>query len=163
MPTFIFYRDGSKVATIRGADSKSITAKLTELAGSSSDSSTDSKASVELVSSVDAFKKILKDNKGVAVDLFAEWCMPCKQIGPKFAQWSQDDAYKGIKFIKVDVDDAEELAGELEVESMPTFKFFLNGQEVETMVGAKEASLKTCLDNLKEKVSKSCTLLHNRN
>lgn len=86
------------------------------------------------------FNSILASHKLVAVMFTATWCGPCKSIGPIFEGFVWK--YPTIKFIKVDVDENSETAENYEISSMPTFKFFANGQEsVEELVGADEMEL----------------------
>ena len=54
---------------------------------------------VELVSTLSEFQAVLKNNVRVCVDFTAEWCGPCKMIGPKFVEISRE--YVTIKFVKV--------------------------------------------------------------
>jgi thioredoxin 1 len=70
----------------------------------------------------------------VFVDFFAEWCGPCKMVAPKLDELSQK--YPHVTFLKVDVDSCQDLAKEHGVSAMPTFVAFLNGEKVDTVVGA---------------------------
>ena len=79
------------------------------------------------------------NNKKVIVDCFAEWCGPCQLIGPKFEAWAQK--YPNVKFAKVDVEEAEELAEILQVESIPTFYFFENGKQVDKIIGGEVSKI----------------------
>lgn len=58
--------------------------------------------------SLDDFKKILKENPKVVVDFTASWCGPCNIIGPKFVRLAEE--YPDMHFVKVDVDESEEIA-----------------------------------------------------
>ena len=63
--------------------------------------------------------ELLGKHGGVAIiDCHATWCGPCKMIAPKAIQFSDS---LGVLLIKVDVDQAEELAGKWQVQAMPTF------------------------------------------
>lgn len=57
----------------------------------------------------------------VIIDFTANWCVPCKQVGPFFAQLSAEHG-GSIKFVQIDVDDSEELAREYNISAMPTFQ-----------------------------------------
>ncbi|KAJ0055476.1 hypothetical protein NL108_003858 [Boleophthalmus pectinirostris] len=84
-------------------------------------------------------------DKLLVIDFTAAWCGPCKMIAPVFEKMAAD--MKDCVFLKVDVDDAEELTAFCEVSSMPTFVFFKNGAQVEKFSGANA-------DKLKETVKK---------
>lgn len=72
------------------------------------------------------FKKEVLDYKGaVVVDFFAEWCGPCKIMAPILSELSAE--LKDIKFVKVDVDQNQELSSQYSVFSIPTFVVFKNG------------------------------------
>ena len=75
-------------------------------------------------------------SKAVLVDFFATWCGPCKMIAPKLEMWSKN--YTNVIVVKVDVDEAEDVAAKYEISAMPTFKVFKNGQQVENLLGANE-------------------------
>ncbi|XP_054162034.1 thioredoxin-2-like [Oppia nitens] len=79
--------------------------------------------------------------KLVVVDFFATWCGPCKMISPILDKLSQDMA-ADVLFIKVDVDENEDIAIDNKVTVMPTFVFFKNGQKVDEFSGANENKLK---------------------
>ncbi|MDR1812026.1 MAG: thioredoxin [Candidatus Fibromonas sp.] len=83
----------------------------------------------------DAFKKLMQSSQPVLVDFWAPWCGPCKALGPTIDKLS--DLYKDKAVVaKVNIDDIPELAAELSVSSIPTVKFFKNGQEIESFTGA---------------------------
>ena len=71
----------------------------------------------------------------VIIDFWAEWCVPCKMIGPVLEEISEE--YKGkLKVAKVNVDEAGELASEYSVISIPTLMVFNKGEMVKQQVGA---------------------------
>lgn len=69
----------------------------------------------------------------VFVDFFAEWCGPCKMMAPVVEEIEQE--ISSVKFIKVNVDDAEEIAMRYGIMSIPTFILFKDGQLSKKMVG----------------------------
>lgn len=76
--------------------------------------------------------------KGVVlVDFFAEWCPPCKIIAPILDDIAQEMHGK-VSFYKVDIDQANDLASESQVTSIPTLVLFKNGKEVNRAVGARD-------------------------
>lgn len=77
-------------------------------------------------------------SKGVTlVDFFADWCGPCKAIAPIVAELA--DEMKGKASIaKINVDDAQGIAGEFNVVSIPTLILLKDGKEVKRVVGVKD-------------------------
>lgn len=89
-------------------------------------------------------------DKLVVVDFFATWCGPCRLIAPKVQEFSVSDDFKdSVVFLKVDVDDIEELATKYNVRCMPTFLFFKNKSKIEEFSGANEDKLKELIINKK--------------
>jgi putative thioredoxin len=84
----------------------------------------------------------------VVVDFWAEWCGPCKQLGPLLEQMAADR--KGTFVLaKVNVDEASQLAGYFRIESIPAVLAFKDGQAVNGFVGLlAEKELKQFLDDL---------------
>lgn len=84
-------------------------------------------------------KEVLKSNIPVLVDFFAEWCGPCKMMGPVIEGLATE--YEGKwKIGKLDVDQAPKTAETYSVQSIPTLLFFKDGKVVDMSVGfqAKE-------------------------
>ena len=86
------------------------------------------------------FDALIAGDKVVAVDFTAVWCGPCKMIGPVFVKMA--DEFTNIEFVKVDVDEAEEIAASQAVSAMPTFKFYKGGAKIDELVGANAEKLK---------------------
>ncbi len=76
----------------------------------------------------DDFDALIKEGLTL-VDFYAEWCGPCKMMGPVLE--SLDD----VNIIKVNVDDNEELSTEYRIMSIPTLMFFKDGEKKEEIVG----------------------------
>ena len=85
------------------------------------------------LSSHDFDKEKIK-NKLLLVDFWAEWCGPCKSMHPIFTRMAKK--YKSVRFARVNVDNAQDIAIRYGVQSIPTFIMFKNGEVVNTMVGA---------------------------
>ncbi|CAN9509296.1 unnamed protein product [Ophioblennius macclurei] len=98
---------------------------------------------VREVENLDDFQNILKEAGGklVVVDFTATWCGPCKQIAPKFAEMADDPENANVVFIKVDVDEAEDVSSHCGISCMPTFHFYKNQQKVDEFSGANVAQL----------------------
>ena len=94
---------------------------------------------VEL-SSVNFEKEVLKSDKPVLVDFWAPWCMPCKIIAPHVEKLAEEMKAK-IKVLKLNVDDAPDVATDLSIFNIPTLIIFKKGEEVSRIVGvnSKEA------------------------
>lgn len=72
-------------------------------------------------------------NGNVIIDFSADWCGPCKMLGPQFFQASED--VNDVKFGKVNVDKARDLASRFQVMSIPTIIFFKDKEQVERISG----------------------------
>jgi len=84
------------------------------------------------------FKKEVLDEqkKTVLVDFSADWCGPCKMMEPILNQFSQDNPE--VKIVKVDVDQAQALAMEYGVMSIPTMYVFKKGKPTQQMMGVQD-------------------------
>lgn len=91
------------------------------------------------VSDASFAEDVLNSDKPVLVDFWAEWCGPCKQIGPALEDISEDLADR-IKIAKVNIDDSPETPGKFHVRGIPTLMIFKGGQVVATKVGAMTKS-----------------------
>ena len=80
-------------------------------------------------------KEVLESTVPVLVDFWAEWCGPCKMVGPVVEEIAAEHQNK-LKVCKVNVDEASDLAGEYNVMSIPTFMIFKNGVMKDTFMGA---------------------------
>ncbi len=84
----------------------------------------------------DSFKvDVLESNKPVLVDFWAEWCGPCKQIGPALEELSVELGDK-ISIAKVNIDENPNTPAQFGVRGIPTLLIFKNGELAATKVGA---------------------------
>ncbi len=80
------------------------------------------------------FKKEVLENEGkVIVDFYADWCGPCKMMSPVIDKIAEE--VENIKVCKLNVDDAQDIAEEYEVMSIPTIMIFSNGEIIEKFIG----------------------------
>ncbi|GAA6049795.1 hypothetical protein JCM3770_002165 [Rhodotorula araucariae] len=96
---------------------------------------------VTAIESYDAFKAATSTDKLVIIDFWAT----CKVIGPVFEKL--EPKFENIGFFKCDVDEQEEVAGEVGIKAMPTFVLYKNGEKVGTVVGADPNKLKAALEH----------------
>ena len=80
-------------------------------------------------------QEVLQSDVPVLIDFFADWCMPCKMFGPIFETTAEE--FEGrVKFVKVNIDQAPELAQKYFVMSIPTLKLVKGEELMGSFVGA---------------------------
>jgi thioredoxin 1 len=99
-----------------------------------------------VLTSEEEFIKYRGENPLCIVYFTATWCGPCQRIAPMYEDLSKKHTH--IKFIKVDVDEADELTQCQGIECMPTFKIFKNGSLVEEIRGSDIESLTNAVVSL---------------
>ncbi|XP_059211252.1 thioredoxin-like [Centropristis striata] len=106
---------------------------------------------VRFVETLEEFKSILAESgdKLILVDFTASWCGPCRMIAPHFKEFSEAPENQNVIFLKVDVDEAQDVAAFCAVKCMPTFHFYKNGKMVLEFSGANETQLKEGLEKLR--------------
>ena len=99
------------------------------------------------VNSENFASEVLDSSIPVVVDFFATWCGPCRMLSPVLESVAED--YEGkVKFVKLDVDEASDVAKDYSVMSIPTLVIIKNGEEVAKTVGAMGAEdLTEWIDN----------------
>ena len=80
------------------------------------------------------FNQEIINNDLLLVDFWAKWCGPCKSMHPIFTRMAKK--YKRVRFARVNVDDAQDIAIKYGVQSIPTFIMFRNGEIANRVVGA---------------------------
>lgn len=81
----------------------------------------------------DEFSQIINENDIIVVDFFATWCGPCKMLAPVIE--NVEKVLSNVKFIKVDIDQFNDLASEYRIQSVPTLIFIKNKEIVAKSVG----------------------------
>jgi putative thioredoxin len=84
----------------------------------------------------------------VIVDFWAPWCGPCKQLGPALEK-AVNEAKGAVRLVKVNIDENQEIARQLRIQSIPTVYAFKNGQPVDGFMGAiPESQIRTFVQSL---------------
>ena len=95
------------------------------------------------------FDQFIKDHENVMVDFFAEWCGPCKMLGPIIDEIAEEYKDKSVKIVKLNVEESPQTAQKFGVMSIPTSIYFKNGEVKETGVGLMpKDQIKEKIDNL---------------
>ena len=81
-------------------------------------------------------EEVLRSEKPVLLDMYADWCGPCMMMAPELEAFAEET--DKVKVCKLNVDEATDLALTFGVMSIPTVLLFKNGQEEKRFVGAKE-------------------------
>ena len=93
-------------------------------------------------------EKVLKSDKPVLVDFWAEWCGPCRMITPIIEELHEDFKNKAV-IGKVNVDSESEISSEYGITSIPTLLFFKDGKIVDKHIGsASKSQLEEKLNSL---------------
>ena len=75
----------------------------------------------------------------VVVDFYGEWCMPCLMLAPIIDDLSEQ--MKEVKFVKINVDDNQKLAGKYSVNTIPCLIIFKQGEEVDRIIGSQNQEM----------------------
>lgn len=103
---------------------------------------------MQKITKADFEEKVLDNSGLVLVDMYADWCGPCKMISPLLEDLSKTNG--NVAFVKVDVDAEIDLASFYGVQSIPTIMLFKNGEVVDKFNGFKP---KTFIQELLDKHS----------
>ena len=88
------------------------------------------------VTTADFDSVVLKSTTPVLVDFWAEWCGPCRAVGPILEEIAAENGEK-LKVVKLNTDEEPSIAMKYGITSIPTMNVFVNGQIVKTIVGAR--------------------------
>ena len=83
----------------------------------------------------DSFKQeVLEADGSVLVDFWAPWCGPCQMLAPVLEELAEENQ-GSVKVVKVNVDEAQEVAADYQIQAIPTVVLFRNGQEASRQTG----------------------------
>ena len=91
--------------------------------------------------------EVMNSSTPVLVDFTATWCGPCKMISPVYDELSAEYDGKAV-LIKVDVDEAADIAQDCGISAMPTFQFYKHSERVSEFAGADPNRLKATIADL---------------
>lgn len=101
------------------------------------------KEGMKTLKNMPELSELLNSGKPVAIDYYADWCGPCRMISPRFEALSNQ--YTNVTFVKVNVDEAPDIAQSMQITAMPTFHFFKGGAQVKAVVGADPNALEVAV------------------
>ncbi|VDM30585.1 unnamed protein product [Hydatigera taeniaeformis] len=87
----------------------------------------------------EGLKRVLGENRLVVINFCAPWCGPCHLLAPKVEQLAKQ--HQDVVFVKVNIDECEDVSAEYNVSALPTLIAVRNGHIVGRVVGASEADL----------------------
>jgi thioredoxin 1 len=96
----------------------------------------------------ETFAAELASNENVVIKFYADWCGSCRLFAPKFTRLSKTDTYQNIKFLEVNAEENPEARKVANVNNLPYFATFKNGQLVQGETTSKEEFLVKMLEQL---------------
>jgi len=88
----------------------------------------------------ESFRELIAGDKPVVIDFWAEWCGPCRMVGPTIEELAKEYEDKAV-IGKINVDENDEIAGEYGIRSIPTILFFKNGVLADRHIGVAPKNL----------------------
>ena len=104
------------------------------------------------ISEAEFGEKVLASKNTVAVDFYADWCVPCKLVAAALEEFSGQYGDR-LEVVKVDVEQAGGIVGQYGIQTLPTIMFFRDGRPVHMVVGAQtkpalRAHVEQCLNGV---------------
>ncbi len=96
-----------------------------------------------VITSANTFNKMIASEQLVVVDFTAIWCPPCKAIAPKFKEFSEK--YTDAIFLKVDINENEDIAEQYKITAVPAFQFYKNSILLDEFKGANPIKLESLI------------------
>ena len=93
-------------------------------------------ANVKTVTDSNFEAEVIRSDKPVLVDVWADWCAPCRMLGPTIDALADEYAGK-VTIAKLDMDENQEIAARYGVQAIPTMLIFKGGREIGRLVGLK--------------------------
>ncbi len=93
-------------------------------------------AELKIIAKGEFQKEVMESDKPVLVDFFANWCGPCKMLGPILEQVA--DETEKVKIVKVDIDENMDIAQRYGIMSVPTLILLKKGQEIAREIGFRQ-------------------------
>ncbi|MCW2943349.1 MAG: thioredoxin [Actinoallomurus sp.] len=90
----------------------------------------------KVVTDADFEVEVLKSDKPVLVDFWAEWCGPCRQVGPILEEIAAEHAEK-LSIVKINIDENPSVPAKYGIMQIPTMNVFQGGEVVKQIIGAK--------------------------
>jgi thioredoxin 1 len=101
-----------------------------------------------IVATDNDFNEVLNANQKVVVKYYADWCGSCRLFSPKFKRMSDDEAFANVAFVDVNAETSPEARKLANVNNLPTFAIFKNGQFVESVAASKEEAVRELIHKL---------------
>jgi thioredoxin 1 len=98
-----------------------------------------------------------KSDELTVVDFWAPWCGPCRTVGPVIEELAEELEGQ-VRFVKVNVDEAQDVAQRFQVRSIPTLGFFKGGEAIGSIVGAyPKPALEQVIEQVQEKLAEGAS------
>ncbi|RAY14713.1 thioredoxin [Actinomadura craniellae] len=91
---------------------------------------------MKAVTDADFAAEVLKRDKPVVVDFWAEWCAPCRMVAPVLEEIAKEHGDK-IEIVKLNIDENPEIARQYDIMQIPTMNVYQGGEVVKQIMGAK--------------------------